>query len=126
MRVVGIGIDVEKIAATDISISRYGASWLRRQFTNFEIDRAPGAAGQAAYFTSLFAVKEAVSKAIGTGIDDDLPMLSIQVTMEGSQIESIVFLPPAAALVARLGLKQVNAGVATLGDHIIATAIAEE
>jgi phosphopantetheine--protein transferase-like protein len=126
MQIAGVGIDVETIAATDLSITRYGSSWLKRQFTNFEIDRAPKEKGSAAYFTTLFAAKEAVSKALENGINDELPLLSIQVDMRGLQINSINFLPPAIALISKLEIKQVKVGVAHFGDHIIATAVAEK
>ena len=125
MQIVGIGIDIEDIARTDLSMRRYGMAWLKRQFTDIEIERAALTSSRATYFTVLFAAKEAVSKALGHGIDDDLPLLSMEIQCERSVIFSVSFLGNAVLVLNELNVGKVQLSVGIFGGHVVATAIAE-
>jgi holo-[acyl-carrier protein] synthase len=125
MQIVGIGIDIEDIVRTDLSMKRYGVAWLKRQFTDIEIERAALTSAPATYFTVLFAAKEAVSKALGHGIDDDLTLLSMEIRCEKSVSFSVAFLGNAILVVNELNVGKVQLSATIFDGHVVATAIAE-
>jgi len=61
------GIDMIEIARIQRAAERHGDRFYRRFFTQQEIDFCQG---RAASLAGRFAVKEAVAKALGTGIGD--------------------------------------------------------
>jgi holo-[acyl-carrier protein] synthase len=76
---LGIGIDIVEVARIDHSIARHGERFLRRVFTDGEINycrahRAPGP-----NYAARFAAKEALAKAFGTGIGAQLSWRDIEV-----------------------------------------------
>ncbi len=67
--IAGIGIDIVEIQRIEAAIKRYGEHFLRRIFTDAErqyCDRF--GAHRASHYAARFAAKEALSKAIGTGM----------------------------------------------------------
>jgi holo-[acyl-carrier protein] synthase len=67
--ILGIGSDICDIRRIESAISRHGARFLERVFTETERARATRRAEkiQAATFAKRFAAKEAAAKALGTG-----------------------------------------------------------
>ena len=59
------GVDIVEIARVECSLQRWGDRFVRRIFTNAEIAFCGGRCHELAV---RFAAKEAVSKALGTGI----------------------------------------------------------
>jgi holo-[acyl-carrier protein] synthase len=88
-----LGVDVVDIDVLSKQLtSSLGADFKRRIFTPAEI---ADCRGQAAKFATRWAVKEAVSKAIGTGFRDGLAPIAIEVaTATGGSIT----VAPAAGL----------------------------
>jgi holo-[acyl-carrier protein] synthase len=67
--ILGIGTDIVDIARIESAITEYGEAFLRRIFTPVEQAYCDSYAhGKMAHYAARFAVKEAFSKAIGTGI----------------------------------------------------------
>jgi holo-[acyl-carrier protein] synthase len=60
----GIGIDVIEIERVESVISRWGGRFLKRIYTEAEIDIC---GGRISSLAALFAAKEAVMKVLGTG-----------------------------------------------------------
>lgn len=66
--IIGIGMDLVEIPRIEAALARFGDRFARkvlvpREFQRFAAHRKP-----AAYLAKRFAAKEALSKAIGTGI----------------------------------------------------------
>ena len=66
--IVGIGVDLCDARRIEQSITRFGARFLDRIFTENEQAHANAAAKPALSFAKRFAAKEAVAKALGTGV----------------------------------------------------------
>ena len=60
-----VGVDAVEISRVGALIGRYGERFLRRVYTAAEIERSRGRVPELA---ARFAGKEAVSKALGTGL----------------------------------------------------------
>ena len=69
MIVLGLGNDLCNIERIQNSIDRFGERFIRRIFTDVEIDKANRRElTRAATYAKRFAAKEACAKALGTGI----------------------------------------------------------
>src|ERR1700750_2895529 len=68
MSVIGIGVDCVECARIQHSWDRFGERFLKRVFTDGEIEYAMSMKFPARHLAARFAAKEAVSKAFGTGI----------------------------------------------------------
>lgn len=62
---VRVGVDIVEVERIERAVARHGERFLRRVFSPRELDYC---AGRLASLAARFAAKEAVSKALGTGI----------------------------------------------------------
>lgn len=76
----GLGSDIIEIERIRKSIDRYGLHFLNRIFTEKEKTYCLSHQDPAPYFAARFAAKEAVSKALGTGIGSSLSWLDIEIS----------------------------------------------
>lgn len=66
--IIGIGSDLIDIRRIEKSIARFGDKFTARCFTDKEQARSNGRKDCAASYAKRFAAKEAMAKALGTGI----------------------------------------------------------
>lgn len=76
----GIGCDIVEIARIEKQIDEFGGKFLKRIYTQQEIDNAPeNYQKKIAYFAKRFAGKEAAAKALGTGIGESIAFNEIEI-----------------------------------------------
>ncbi len=75
----GIGTDIIEIARIERIIERYGQKFLDRMFTEPEQTYCSGFRKPSQHFAGRFAAKEAIVKALGTGIRDGLEWTDIEI-----------------------------------------------
>lgn len=81
--ILGIGTDIVDITRIESAMNEYGEAFARRIFTPVEQSYCEGYAhGKMAHYAARFAVKEAFSKAIGTGIAKGFAFKDIGVVNE--------------------------------------------
>lgn len=70
MAILGVGTDIIRVRRIETAVKRFGDTFLNRLFTPFERAEAVSLTPekQAAFYAKRYAMKEAVSKALGTGI----------------------------------------------------------
>lgn len=70
MSLIGLGTDIIQIHRIGVSVKRYGDKFLNRIFTPAERAKAESLIEdkKIAYYAKRFAAKEALSKALGSGI----------------------------------------------------------
>lgn len=81
--ILGIGTDIVEIARIKNSVTRLGERFLKRLLTQSEMDKYHGIRNEEiafAYVAKRFAAKEAVAKALGTGIGRGLSFQHIEVS----------------------------------------------
>lgn len=66
--ILGVGVDVCSIARISAALSHHGAALAQRVCTPHELAEKPALATNPAALARRWALKEAVSKALGTGI----------------------------------------------------------
>jgi holo-[acyl-carrier protein] synthase len=94
------GIDMIEIARIQRAAERHGDRFYRRFFTQQEIEFCQG---RAASLAGRFAVKEAVAKALGTGIGD-FNWTDIEVVCDGRGKPELVLHNRAKQMAAEQGL----------------------
>ncbi len=73
------GVDMVEIERIRQSIDRYGESFVRKVFTDEEIRYCESRKnGRYESYAARFAAKEAVSKALGTGLTDGVTLTGIE------------------------------------------------
>ena len=82
MRIFGIGIDVVEVARIASAIQRHGEPFLARVFTAGERAYCESRKVPALHFAARFAAKEAVVKALGTGIGEHAAWLDLEITRD--------------------------------------------
>lgn len=66
--IIGIGSDLIDIRRIEQSLERFGERFTQRCFTEIERQRSDGRKNRAESYAKRFAAKEAMSKALGTGM----------------------------------------------------------
>jgi holo-[acyl-carrier protein] synthase len=77
--IVGLGLDVTDIPRIASTIDRYGDRFLRRVFTEGEIEYCARRRVPAIHFAGRFAAKEAAMKALGTGHTPEVLWRSVEI-----------------------------------------------
>ena len=121
MSIVGVGVDIAAVSRFERILERHGDRFVARICRDGEMrQRHPNRKAQ--HLGGLFAAKEAVLKALGTGWGQGLGFLQVEVTREAGGRPSIQLHGPAARRAQELGATRVH--VSITHDHGIAAAIA--
>lgn len=75
----GIGIDIIEVERISRVIVKYGKKFLDRLFTEGEQSYCLRHLKAARHFAARFAAKEAIAKALGTGIRENVSWLDIEI-----------------------------------------------
>lgn len=79
MMIFGIGIDVVEVERISSSMAEFGDRFSNRIFTERERSYCENQKRPAMHYAARFAAKEAVAKALGTGIGKELAWLDVEV-----------------------------------------------
>jgi holo-[acyl-carrier protein] synthase len=115
-----VGVDLIEIARVQRSMDRFGERFLTRVFTEREIAYCNG---RAASLAGRFAVKEAVAKALGTGIGD-VCWKEIEVVNDQAGRPSLCLHGAATDLADALGLQQWDISLSHSNSHAVGMAAA--
>src|SRR5213082_301912 len=102
MSVLGIGVDLVECARIQHSLDRFGEKFLRRVFTEGEIEYSISMKFPARHLAARFAGKEAVSKAFGIGMAMGWRNIDIRKKKSGEPF--LVFSGPAQELATKRGV----------------------
>ena len=114
------GIDLIEIARIERARDRHGERFLQRFFTQQEIEFCEGRASSLA---GRFAVKEAVAKALGTGIGD-FNWTDIEIVCDGRGRPELLLHNRALELAGRQGLSEWSISISHTDTQAIGLAVA--
>jgi holo-[acyl-carrier protein] synthase len=77
--VLGIGVDLVENDRMQEMVDRWGSKFKKKVFLKKERDYCESKAAPSRHYAARFAVKEAVSKAFGTGMGPHISWLDIEV-----------------------------------------------
>jgi len=124
MIIYGIGIDVVEVDRIEAAIERQGDVFLKRLFTEREREYCGKQKRPALHYAARFAAKEAVSKALGTGIGGEAGWLDMEVERAESGAPKMVFSGKAAEFLAREGISEVQVSLSHAKEYAAANAVA--
>lgn len=122
---VGIGVDLVECARIGSSLDRFGEKFLRRVFTEGEIEYSMSMKFPARHLAARFAAKEAVSKAFGTGIGKAMGWRNIDVRKKKSGEPFLVFSGPAQELASKRGVTSALITLSHTEHHAMACVVLE-
>ena len=105
--ILGTGIDMVEIERIESSIAQFGDKFLQRVFLPEEIAYASSCNFSAPHFAARFAAKEAVSKAFGTGIGEELGWHDMEVGRSASGQPTLHLHGQGIKLASSRGVKEV-------------------
>jgi holo-[acyl-carrier protein] synthase len=124
MRVFGIGIDVVEVERIASAIERHGEPFLAKLFTSNERAYCELQNKPALHYAARFAAKEAVSKALGTGIGGQAGWLDLEITRDPSGAPKLVLQGAAADFAHHNGITEIQISLTHAREYAAANAIA--
>jgi holo-[acyl-carrier protein] synthase len=125
MRIIGHGVDLVEIARIERMLSDHGDRFLARCFTEDERAYAEASAAvRAERYAARFAAKEAVLKALGTGLRDGIEWTDIEVARNPAGAPSIVLRGRALEIAAERGIESWATSLSHAGGMAMASVVA--
>jgi holo-[acyl-carrier protein] synthase len=117
---LAVGVDMIEIERMERGMARRGPRFLNRFFTAQEQEQC---AGRAASLAGRFAVKEAVGKALGTGIGD-VTWKEVEIVNDERGRPILTLHGAAARLAAARGLRHWAISLSHTSTHAVGLAVA--
>jgi len=89
--VAGIGTDIIEIGRIGKAITRYGERFLKRVFTSREREYCMYFSHPEQHYAGRFAAKEAIFKALGTGIRNEIRWQDVEIMANSYGKPEVVF-----------------------------------
>jgi len=124
--IAGIGVDRITISRVRQAVARSGQRFITRLYTEHEQQQANDKGDRDRRLAMLFAAKEAVAKALGTGFRQGVRPCDIETIHQTSGQPTITLHHGAKAVAANLGVEQIYLSLSDENGVAIAFAIAEK
>lgn len=123
--IIGIGVDIVETARVDKIRDKFGDRFAQRVLTGYEMDEYRQRKNCSAYLALRFAAKEAVAKACGTGIGEQLGFHALQIEHDAQGKPVLRFLESARDLVRRLQIRSALISLSDERHYVVAMAVLE-
>lgn len=124
MDVLGVGVDIVEIGRFASAMERSGQPFLDRVFLPTEQAYCSPQREPARCFAARFAAKEAVAKALGTGIGAQLEWRNIEICRKDGGQPFVVLHGTGAETAARLGVSQLFLSLSHSENYAVANVVA--
>jgi len=123
--IVGIGVDIAETARVRQLAERFGERFAARILTGDERAEFDRRKRPHAYLATRFAAKEAIAKALGTGIGKRFGFHSVQIDHDGAGKPVVNFLEGARALIDDLGITHAMISLSDERHYVVAMVVLE-
>lgn len=123
--ILGSGIDLVEVQRIRDALQRHGEAFARRVLTHAEWGYCCAQADPAPFVAARFAAKEAVSKALGTGIGPALGWHDMEVVRSASGRPEVRLSEPGIRVMESLGGRRIHLSLTHERGHAAAMAILE-
>lgn len=123
--IIGIGTDLAKIERFTAILQRRATAITQRLLTTKEQEAMQQAASQAAFLAKRFAAKEALLKALGTGLRSGLSWQDMEVSNDELGKPIMVLSGKAAELASAKGVKTVHLTITDEKEMALAFVVLE-
>ncbi len=122
--IFGIGIDVVEVERIESSMAEFGDRFASRVFTEAERAYCDSQKRPAIHYAARFAAKEAVAKALGTGIGEDLSWLDMEIRRRESGEPEVFLSGDGAKFAKENNLGQIKISLTHAQHYAAANAVA--
>lgn len=123
--IIGLGIDLIEISRFEGILARWGERFTAKFFTTQEAGLGARLKRDAEFYAGSFAVKEAFSKAVGTGFRGGMRFQHVEVLRTGLGKPYIVLHGAARELAEALGVGSIHTSISHNGTHAVAVVVLE-
>ena len=124
-RILGIGTDIIECLRIAQMIDRHGELFIRRVYTEHEIEYCSGKKAATQHYAGRWAAKEAVLKALGTGWVQGISWRDVEVRHKRGGAPTIALRGGARDVFERTGIARMHISISHCRSHAVAYAIAE-
>ncbi|MCC6208208.1 MAG: holo-ACP synthase [Gammaproteobacteria bacterium] len=123
--ILGIGTDIVSVARMQANIDRYGDRFARRILSEYEYEQYRVTFHPARFLAKRFAVKEAVGKALGTGLSNGVHLRQICVEHDERGKPSLSYSGRAAILCRDAQICQSHVSISDEAQYAVAFVVLE-
>ena len=120
--ICGIGVDLVSVSRIDQAMNRFGDRFLDRIYTPEERRISNG---QARFYAGRFGIKEALLKALGTGLSEGMRWQEIQTLCLSSGAPDVRCTGQVHALLGDRGVQRIWASLSHEKDQVVAMVLLE-
>ncbi len=124
-QIIGIGTDIIECLRIAQMIDRHGELFIRRVYTEHEIEYCSSKKAATQHYAGRWAAKEAVLKALGTGWVQGISWRDVEVRHKRGGAPTIALRGGARDVFERTGISRMHISISHCRSHAIAYAIAE-
>ena len=122
--IFGIGVDMAEIERIEGSLQQFGQRFKDRIFTAYEQQYCDGHQESAKHYAVRFAAKEAVSKALGTGIGKQVSWLDLEIQRKRSGEPTVVLRGGAKEMASQNNIREIKVSLTHAKTYALANAVA--
>ena len=121
--IIGVGTDITELARIKASYDRFGERFLQKILTPDELKLVPE--NPIAYISGRFAAKEAAVKALGTGFNEGISPLHIEVLRGPAGQPQLRLHGPALARAKTMGMRAAHISISHDRNAAVAVVVLE-
>lgn len=125
LQIIGIGTDIIECLRIAQMIDRHGELFIRRVYTEHEIEYCSTKKSSTQHYAGRWAAKEAVLKALGTGWRKGISWRDIEVRHKHGGAPIIALCGGAREVFEKTGIRTMHISISHCRSHATAYAIAE-
>ncbi len=123
--IFGIGVDITSVARSAQSLERFGDKFVRRVLSDVEIEAFQTSNQPERFLAKRFAIKEAASKALGTGIRDGVSFHDFVTEHDAMGKPELCVSGRAAERCEQFGITRFHLSLSDEGDTVVAYVVME-
>lgn len=120
---IAIGTDIVEIARIDESVSRQGVKFAQRILSPAELEVYQAKGESVSFLAKRFAAKEAIAKALGTGIGHGVSFQDMVISNNQKGAPEVSLHSGAAEILRSLGASKVLLSISDEKDYALAYAM---
>ena len=124
--IAGVGLDIARVSRLEAALARRPERLPRRLLTAEELREFARRGGEARYLASRFAAKEALAKALGTGLRPPMVLGAAGVANDAAGRPHFRFRPDLADFLLSRGIGACHLSLSDEGDCAAAVVVAED
>ncbi|MEO1078083.1 MAG: holo-ACP synthase [Pseudomonadota bacterium] len=120
---IGIGTDIVEIARVEAVFARHPRRFCDRILTPPELERMRASSAPARFLARRFAAKEAIAKAMGTGIGASLSWQDLQISNNAAGAPKVELSSGGSALLGAIGGRSILVSISDERAYAVAFAV---